>query len=105
LTTCQYTNENPYPTGFACKEPTVEGSKFCLFHSKDYHIKDDPEAIKKLENRIEEKVKESIDNNKPLECFGYSLPDIDFAKLLGGKSFEQPVYFNDATFYGKADFL
>jgi hypothetical protein len=48
--------------------------------------------------RFKEKAEESIDHNKPLECFGYYLPAINFAELLGGRSFAQPAYFNEATF-------
>jgi uncharacterized protein YjbI with pentapeptide repeats len=55
--------------------------------------------------RFKEKAEESIDHNKPLECFGYYLPGINFAELLGGRSFAQPAYFNEATFTKDVNFF
>ena len=68
---------------------------------KDHYEEFEHEATK----RFEEKVRESISENRPLECIGYYLPTIKFAKYfstttLTEKSFSQPVYFIKATFYG-----
>ena len=59
----------------------------------------------KAANRFEEKVKDSINQSEPLICFGCYLPGINFANLLEGKSFAQPVYFNKATFSKEASFI
>jgi uncharacterized protein YjbI with pentapeptide repeats len=66
----------------------------------DHYAEYEQEATK----RFEELVKDSISQNKPLECFGYYLPDINFANLLEGKSIAQPIYFMEAIFYKEADF-
>jgi uncharacterized protein YjbI with pentapeptide repeats len=90
LPSCQY----KYP----CDVPTE--TKFCIFHDKDHYAKHEQE----VKERFEEKVKKSISHNKPLECRGYYIPAINFTKLLEGKSFAQPVYFDEATFYKAASF-
>jgi uncharacterized protein YjbI with pentapeptide repeats len=102
LPTCQYEYESDYPSKirFACNEPSRTNKKFCIFHDKDHYGEYEHEAAE----RFEQKVKESIDHDKPLECFGYYLPEINFAKLLKRKRFAQPVYFNEATFYKEATF-
>jgi hypothetical protein len=103
LDTCQYKYERDYPTEvrFRCKEPPIANSKLCIFHHKEHSVIYEQEATK----RFEEKVRESISQDNGLECFGYYLPVIiNFARLLEGKSFAQPVYFNDATFSKEADF-
>jgi hypothetical protein len=101
LPNCEYKYESSYPTiKFACNEPSIINGKFCIFHDKDHYAEYEQEATK----RFEEKVLESISQNKPLNCFGYYLPDINFAKLLKEKTFAQPVYFDRATFYKDAFF-
>jgi uncharacterized protein YjbI with pentapeptide repeats len=99
LATCQYKYASP-TIEFSCNEPTITNSKFCIFHDEGHYAEHPQEAIK----RFDEKLGESISQNKPLECFGYYLPEINFAKLLEGKSFAQPIYFDGATIYGRADF-
>jgi uncharacterized protein YjbI with pentapeptide repeats len=83
-----------------CKEQSIENSEFCIFHDKNYFEVHEQEAAK----RFEEKVRKSINQNEPLICFGCYLPSINFANVLEGKSFAQPVYFNNATFSKEADF-
>jgi hypothetical protein len=102
LATCQYKYETDYikEIKYKCPEPTIPNSKFCIFHDIDHYTEHEEEAAK----RFEKKVLESISQNKPLECFGYYLPDIDFTKLLDGKSISQPVYFVETTFYKDANF-
>jgi hypothetical protein len=64
----------------------------------------------KATKRFEEKVSESLSENKPLICIGYYLPAIEFAKYFPTTtftekgSFSQPVYFNKATFCNIANF-
>jgi uncharacterized protein YjbI with pentapeptide repeats len=102
LPSCQYKYKSKFPSeiDFASDEPVING-KFCFFHDKDHYPEHEEEATR----RFEEKVKESLSQNKRLECFGYYLPVIiNFARLLEGKSFAQPVYFNDATFSKEAYF-
>jgi len=81
---------------FSCSEEARTGSKFCIFHDENY-VKDHYVEYNVIK-RFEEKVAESISKNKPLECIGYFIPPVEFAKLTG-KGFSQPVYFNKATFY------
>jgi uncharacterized protein YjbI with pentapeptide repeats len=83
-----------------CKEQSTENSEFCIFHDINHYTEHEQEAAK----RFKEKVKKSINQREPLICFGYYLPDINFANLLEGKSFAQPVYFNEATFSKEAIF-
>jgi uncharacterized protein YjbI with pentapeptide repeats len=111
LPTCQYKYESHYPEEikFACSEPSITNSKFCIFHDKDHYIEHEQEAAR----RFEKKVSDSISDKKPLECFGYYLPEIYFKKLLREEilvqlfvvqPFEQPVYFNETRFYRSANF-
>jgi uncharacterized protein YjbI with pentapeptide repeats len=102
LPQCQYKYESDYPDliKFACNEPTIGASKFCFFHDKDHYAEYEEKALE----RFEEKVRESICEKKSLECFGYYLPEINFADLLKEKYFTQPVYFNEANFYDVANF-
>jgi uncharacterized protein YjbI with pentapeptide repeats len=99
---CQYKYESGFPIKikFVCDEPSIPNSVFCIFHDKDHYTEHEQEAAR----RFEEKVSESISENKPLECFGYYLPEINFAELLMGRIFGQPVYFNETRFYRSADF-
>ncbi len=85
MATCQYRYETLYPAEamFTCNEPSVTNSESCIFHDKDHYAEHEKEAI----NRFREKVRESISQNKPLECFGYYVPAINFAQLLEGKNF------------------
>jgi hypothetical protein len=88
LPQCQYKYEGTYPAEIkpGCDEEINRYGKFCIFHDKDHYAEHEQEATK----RFEEKVLESLSQNKPLECFGYYLPDINFAELLKGKrSFPQ----------------
>jgi uncharacterized protein YjbI with pentapeptide repeats len=102
LPKCQYEYKpDPQsPRKFACNEPSITNSKFCIFHDKDHYAEHEQEAAK----RFEEKVSDSIHLGKPLECIGYYLPHVDFERLLGRESFAQAVYFNGATFYQGAYF-
>jgi Pentapeptide repeats (9 copies) len=85
------------------------GSKKCIFHDekyvKDHYVEYEREAIQ----RFEKKVTDSSSENKPLECIGYFIPPVEFAKYfstttLTEKGFSQPVHFNKATFYGATNF-
>src|SRR5829696_2152424 len=102
LPLCQYRYETYFPKGikFACNEPAIANGKFCIFHDKEHYTEYAQEATE----RFEQILSESVSDNKPLECFGYYLPGIDFAKLLKGRHFAQPVCFNEATFYNEANF-
>ena len=89
LSTCQYRYESKYSskTEFTCNGPNVTNSKSCIFHDKENYA----EYEKKATERLEEKVSKSINENKPLECIGYSLSAISFANLLEEECFAQPV--------------
>jgi uncharacterized protein YjbI with pentapeptide repeats len=99
LPACQYIHKYKYP-GIkpGCSELT--DGKFCIFHDKDHYAEYEEKATK----RFEKKVSDSISQNEPLECIGYYLSNIAFAKLLKEKGFRGVVYFNEATFYKEADF-
>jgi uncharacterized protein YjbI with pentapeptide repeats len=85
---------------FTCNEKARTGSSTrCIFHDENY-VKDHYEEFEhEATKRFEEKVRESISENKPLECVGYYLPAIEFAKY-----FSNEANFHGATFSGKADF-
>ena len=100
---CDYNYEHfsfPVDRLFTCDEPPITNSNFCIFHDKDHYTDHRQKATK----RFEEKLKESISKDKPLECSGYYLPYINFPKLLQEKSFVQAVYFNESTFYERTNF-
>ncbi len=102
MPSCQYKYKSDHPEDieYTCEEPSIPNGEYCIFHDRDHYAEYKQEAIK----RFEEKLRESISQNKPLECVGYFLPGINFSELLKGKKFSQEVYFSNATFYGKANF-
>jgi uncharacterized protein YjbI with pentapeptide repeats len=101
LPRCQYEYKSDIPfIRFACPEETRTNGKFCIFHDKDHYAEHEQEATE----RFKEKVFESISQNKPLECIGCFIPAIDIVNLLSERTFSQPVYFNNATFYGGTSF-
>jgi hypothetical protein len=94
-------------------EPPITNSEFWIFHDPNHYAEHKEKAVK----RFVEKVVESICQKQPLECIGYYLPAINFVELLlflskqeiieksvDFNSFEQSVYFNNATFYEGASF-
>jgi uncharacterized protein YjbI with pentapeptide repeats len=76
-----------------CVELT--NGRFCIFRDKE-HLEENKQKVTK---RFEKKVRDSLFEEKPLDCVGFYLPHIDFAKLLRRKTFSQAVIFIDATFY------
>jgi hypothetical protein len=104
---CQYKNKY-YEYGeieqydFTCDEPPRDtDSKFCIFHDINYLKGHNYEKHKKeVAKRLEEKLSEYSSKVMPFKFIGYCLPDI----LFQGKQFTKPLYFNDTTFYGEADF-
>lgn len=98
---CQYSYEFDLPPRkFECNEESIANSEFCIFHDPTHHAEHGDSAAK----RFEEKLMESIFENKPLECIGYHLPNLDFSKILKGLRFVQRAYFNRANFYESVDF-
>lgn len=57
-------------------------------------------AADALKQRFKDKLSEYSSKHRPFESIGYCLPAISF----GNKQFTGLHYFNDATFYGAADF-
>ena len=99
---CAYKYEPYYrSTRFTCKEECRTNSKFCIFHDKDHYAQHEKEAI----DRFQDIVAESLSKGSPLECIGFYLPRIDCASLPIHKTFSQPVYFNNATFYRAVNFF
>jgi hypothetical protein len=49
---------------------------------KERRQEGEKEPAPPLLKTLEEKVNESVSENKPLECIGYFLPAIEFAKFL-----------------------
>jgi uncharacterized protein YjbI with pentapeptide repeats len=103
---CQYKFKSRYVgssgnpiVGFPCTELT--NGEFCIYHDKEQLAKNRQEVTEGFER----KVSESISKNEPLECVGYYLPDIDFAKLLNDKTFAKPVNFTGATFSQEVNFF
>ena len=70
-----------------CKEPTENG-QFCIFHDKSHYIE------QKAAKRFEEKLRESINQNKPLLCFGYDLPETYRKYLLSSSLTIQQLWLN-----------
>lgn len=98
---CQYKYESESPRiRFECNEPTITNGKFCFFHDEDHYDEYEEDAAK----RFEEKLLESISENKSLLCIGYYLPNVNFLLLLGEKSLPQRAYFTKVTFYKGASF-
>jgi hypothetical protein len=101
LPACQYKYESESPRiRFECNEPTITNGKFCFFHDEDHYDEYEEDAA----NRFEEKLLESISENKSLLCIGYYLPNINFLQLLGEESLPQRAYFTKVTFYKGASF-
>jgi uncharacterized protein YjbI with pentapeptide repeats len=97
IRTCHYKNEI---YGFTCDEPLgYTGSNLCIFHDINY-LKGDNYDKEKVVGRFEEKLLEYTSNHRPLKFIGYYLPEISFEN----KKFTEDLFFNDTTFYGKADF-
>jgi hypothetical protein len=86
--------------GFDCNEEPL-ASGFCIFHDKDYlEDKTNPDLPRrKLVESLECKVNQAKSRNEPLVCIGYLLPEIKISE-----TFSNNVFFQDATFHGKADF-
>jgi Pentapeptide repeats (9 copies) len=96
---CQYKNKDYHD--FTCPESTEDtDSEFCIFHDRCY-LKDDnyEKHTEKIAEKFKERLSKYSSSNMPLKFIGYCLPDISFR-------FTQfkVLYFNDATFYGAADF-
>jgi len=56
--------------------------------------------MKKVRDRLEAKVRNSIKQNEPLFCIGHHLPDITMKQA----NFTKPVYFSECEFQGLANF-
>jgi uncharacterized protein YjbI with pentapeptide repeats len=78
----------------------------CMFHD-GYSYKSRPNDVR---NEFYKMVDDAIQNDQPLYCIGFNLPDI----TVNGKKFTKPVYFSDAIFqqayfsnveFQKADFF
>jgi hypothetical protein len=111
LATCQYKYNEflEQKVDFTSNEEASTGSAFCIFHDENY-VKDHYEEFEhEATKRFDEKVRESISDNKPLGCIGYHLPAIEFAKYFTTttfteKRFSQPVYFIKAKFCSSRHF-
>ena len=96
---CHYKSPN---YNFTCDVPTKDtGSKFCIFHDISYLKGDNYEKNKQeVAGRFEKKLSEYSSNHGRLEFIGYRLPEISFQN----NEFTKALYFNEATFYGVANF-
>jgi uncharacterized protein YjbI with pentapeptide repeats len=62
----------------------------CMFHDgSSYESRPDD-----VRNEFYKMVDDAIQNDQPLRCIGFNLPDI----TVNGKKFTKPVYFSNATF-------
>jgi len=76
---------------------TLEPSKpRCMFHDGSSY-KSRPDDVR---NEFYKMVDDAIQNNQPLYCIGFNLPDI----TVNGIKFVKPVYFSNAKFQQQADF-
>jgi uncharacterized protein YjbI with pentapeptide repeats len=62
----------------------------CMFHDGSSY-KSRPDDVR---NEFYKMVEDAIQNDQPLYCIGFNLPDI----TVNGKQFTKPVYFSYATF-------
>jgi uncharacterized protein YjbI with pentapeptide repeats len=62
----------------------------CMFHDGSSY-KSRPDDVR---NEFYKMVEDAIQNDQPLYCIGFNLPDI----IVNGKKFVKPVYFTHATF-------
>ena len=84
------------------KDEDILDSGLCIFHDENYlqDKNNHKEHEQKVRDRLETKVRNSIDQNEPLFCIGYHLPDI----IIKQANFTKPVYFSECEFQGLADF-
>ena len=83
---------------FKCEEEGLCNG-FCIFHDKEYLEDKDKfgENKEKVFTRLMTKVNDSINNDKPLFCIGYYLPNItDITFERNFANFAHPVYFSQA---------
>jgi hypothetical protein len=105
FTTEYWDHERSGEVDYNCdsKNEDILESGLCIFHDEDY-LQDKKNNLKeheqKVRDRLEAKVRNSIDQNKPLLCIGYHLPDITIKQA----NFTKPVYFSECKFQGLADF-
>jgi hypothetical protein len=69
----------------------------CMFHDGSSY-KSRPDDVR---NEFYKMVEDAIQNDQPLYCIGFNLPDI----IVNGKKFTKPVYFLYSTFQQQAIFL
>jgi uncharacterized protein YjbI with pentapeptide repeats len=77
------------------KCPHEPSKPYCMFHDGSSY-KSRPDDVR---NEFYKMVEDAIQNNQPLYCIGFNLPDI----TVEGKKFTKPVYFSYARFQ-QADF-
>ena len=84
------------------KDEDILESGLCIFHDENYlqDKNNHKEQEQKVRDRLEAKVRNSIDQNEPLFCIGHHLPDTIFKQA----NFTKPVYFSECRFQGLADF-
>src|SRR5207248_2961376 len=84
------------------KDEDILDSGLCIFHDENYlqDKNNHKEHEQKVRDRLEIKVRNSIDQNEALLCVGYHLPDITIKQ----GNFTRPVYFSECEFQGLANF-
>jgi hypothetical protein len=101
LAKCQFTTkyweyESQVLVDYKCPddEETL-GSGCCIYHDENF-LQDDnhPENKQKALTRLNNKITESVSNDKPLYCIGYHFPD----NITIKRDFTKPVYFSKAKF-------
>jgi uncharacterized protein YjbI with pentapeptide repeats len=108
-------------SNYSCDELALANSDFCIFHSRPENH-NDPNWIKNVQNRFNNKFRDHNQNSKSLLCIGYYFPSlqiqkvvnicIDFTKshFLGVLSFKgsilkQELNFSSCTFHEEVDFV
>ena len=101
MSTCDY-EYHWESLDFKCLEPVHNReATCCMFHDINYLKEDNYEKNRgKVANRFEKKLSEYSSKRMPMKFMGYCLPDISFQN----EPFNEALYFNDATFYGIANF-
>jgi hypothetical protein len=84
-----------YEAEYKC--PHEPSKPRCMFHDGSSY-KSRPDDVR---NEFYKMVEDAIQNDQPLYCIGFNLPDI----TVMGKKFTKPVYFPYSTFQQQAIFL
>jgi hypothetical protein len=88
-------SHTPSQKSFQCDQDAIS-SGYCIFHDPQFSYQ--PENQDEVRNKLTKRIKESIQNDKELECIGYNIPDFTINFF-----FRKKVYFNKTKFFGRLE--